>query len=124
MYSNGGLWRFRSDGVLEHLGRMGPQVKSRGVRIELAEIEAVLAEHDDVAQCVVSVVPGRDGEIAAFVAPAAGRAGSIPARVAHARLGLPEYMIPATVPLLAASPTFANGKKQSEQLANRVRTGT
>jgi len=124
MYRTGDLCRFRSDGVLEHLGRIGRQVKIRGVRIELAEIEAVLAEHDDVAQCVVSVVPGRDGEIAAFVAPAAGRSVSIPALVAYARLVLPEYMIPATVTVLDAIPTFVNGKIDMEQLLSQIDRGS
>jgi amino acid adenylation domain-containing protein len=124
MYRTGDLCRFRGDGVLEHLGRIGRQVKIRGVRIELAEIEAVLAEHCDVAQCVVSVVPGRDGEIAAFVAAAAGRSLSVPAVVSHARRLLPGHMIPATVTEVDAIPTFVNGKIDVEQLLSRIDRGS
>jgi acyl carrier protein len=109
MYRTGDLCRWRAGGVLEHLGRIGRQVKIRGVRVELAEIEAVLAEHDDVAQCVVSVTPGRDGEIAAFVAPADGRPISVPALVTQARGLLPEHMIPATVTVVDKIPVFVNG---------------
>jgi amino acid adenylation domain-containing protein len=124
MYRTGDLCRFRADGLLEHLGRIGRQVKIRGVRIELAEIEAVLAEHEDIAQSVVSVVPGRDGEIAAFVVPAAGRSVSIPALVSHARRLLPEHMIPATVTEVEAVPTFVNGKIDVEQLLSRIDRGS
>jgi len=120
MYRTGDLCRFRADGVLEHLGRIGRQVKIRGVRIELAEIEAVVAEHRDIAQCVVSVVPGRDGEIAAFVVPSAGQPVSVPALVSHARRLLPEHMIPATVTEVDAIPTFVNGKIDVEQLLGRI----
>jgi amino acid adenylation domain-containing protein len=116
MYRTGDLCRWRADGVLEHLGRIGRQVKIRGVRIELAEIEAVFAEHDDVAQCVASVAAGRDGEIAAFVAPADGRSISVPALVAQARGLLPGHMIPATVTVVDKIPTFVNGKIDMERL--------
>jgi amino acid adenylation domain-containing protein len=124
MYRTGDLCRFRGDGVLEHLGRAGRQVKIRGVRIELAEIEAVLTEHSDIAQCVVSVVPGRDGEIAAFVVPSAGRSVSVGALVSHARRLLPEQMIPATVTEVDAIPTFVNGKIDVEQLLSRIDRGS
>src|SRR5205807_2001383 len=62
MYRTGDLGRWRADGSLEFLGRIDFQVKIRGQRVELGEIEAVLAEHDDVGQCVVVVREGRAGE--------------------------------------------------------------
>ena len=124
MYRTGDLCRWRGDGVLEHLGRVGRQVKIRGVRIELAEIEAVFAEHGDVAHCVVSVTPGRDGEIAAFIAPASGRSVSVPPLVAHARGLLPEHMIPATVTVVDEIPTLVNGKIDMEQLLARIDRST
>lgn len=110
MYRTGDLCRYREDGVLEHLGRVGRQVKIRGVRVELAEIEAVLAEHRDVGQCVVTVVPDRDGEIAAFVTPADGCAISVAALLAHAAPLLPTAMLPATVTVVSHIPTFVHGK--------------
>jgi amino acid adenylation domain-containing protein len=120
MYRTGDVCRFRADGVLEHLGRIGRQVKIRGVRIELAEIEAVLAEHSDVAQCVVTLVPDRNGEIAAFVTPTAGRSISVAVLAAHARRLLPRHMIPATVTVLDAIPAFVNGKIDVEQLLSLI----
>lgn len=116
MYRTGDLARYRSDGVIEHLGRIGRQVKIRGIRIELAEIEAVLSEHPNVAQCVVSVVPGSDGEIAAFAVPASGTVLSAADLVAHARRMLPAHMVPATGTVVEAIPTFVNGKIDVEQL--------
>jgi acyl-coenzyme A synthetase/AMP-(fatty) acid ligase len=120
MYRTGDLVRYRPDGVLEHLGRLGRQVKIRGVRIELSEIEAVLAEHDDVAQCVVSMVPGRDGEIAAFVVAGDGRASSVSTLFAHARRLLPAHMVPTTITAVEAVPTFVNGKIDIDHLLARI----
>ncbi|MFJ6153995.1 non-ribosomal peptide synthetase [Micromonospora profundi] len=124
MYRTGDLCRYREDGVLEHLGRIGRQVKVRGVRIELAEIEAVLAEHDDVSQCVVTVVPDRDAEIAAFVTAAPGRSVSAAALLSHAATLLPTAMHPSTVTVVSQIPTFVHGKVDISALLSQIdRTG-
>jgi len=122
MYRTGDLVRFREDGELEHLGRIGRQVKIRGMRIELAEIEAVLSEQADVASCVVTVPPGGDGEIAAFVAPQPGGRVAVPALLAHAARQLPAHMLPATVTAVDAIPTFVNGKTDVQALLRLPRT--
>lgn len=120
MYRTGDLVRYRADGVLEHLGRIGRQVKIRGMRIELAEIEAVLAEHEDVDQAVVTVRPDRDGEIAAFVVPAADRRLAVPALLAHtASLVLP-HMLPSTVTIVDRIPIFVHDKIDFEALLHQV----
>src|SRR5205085_5414139 len=53
LYKTGDLARYRPDGEIEYLGRIDHQVKIRGFRIELEEIEAVLAQHAAVRECVV-----------------------------------------------------------------------
>ncbi|MFI0939407.1 amino acid adenylation domain-containing protein [Streptomyces sp. NPDC021020] len=121
MYRTGDLCRYRADGVLEHLGRIGRQVKIRGMRVELAEIEAVFAEHEDVARCVVTLVPGHDGEIAAFVAPAEGHSITVRDLVAHAGRLLPAHMVPPTVLAVERIPVFVNEKTDVGALLGLLR---
>ena len=112
MYRTGDLGRLRADGVLEHLGRIGRQVKVRGMRIEPAEIEAVLCEHPDIARAVVA--PAEDEalglQLPAFVVPDEGRSIDPEAVLAHARRMLPGHMAPAAVIAIEAVPFNVNGK--------------
>jgi amino acid adenylation domain-containing protein len=73
LYRTGDLARRRGDGSLECLGRLDHQVKVRGVRIELAEVEAALAAHPAVGQAVVAAGPDPAGgeRLVAYVVPAA-----------------------------------------------------
>ncbi|MET9519170.1 amino acid adenylation domain-containing protein [Streptomyces sp. NPDC002994] len=114
LYRTGDLARRRPDGMLEFLGRADDQVKLRGYRVELGEIEAVLAEHPQIRDAVVVVREDRPGEkqlVAYWVAaqPAAGPPGS--AELAeHCGAGLPEYMVPSAFVALDAMPLTVNGK--------------
>src|SRR6185436_11971147 len=78
-YRTGDLARWRADGVLELFGRDDRQVKLRGHRIELPEVEAVLRAHPDVADAAVVLVgdPQGDAELRAFVQAAASPAGLV-----------------------------------------------
>ncbi|WP_415640965.1 amino acid adenylation domain-containing protein, partial [Skermania piniformis] len=109
MYRTGDLARWREDGTLEFLGRADNQVKLRGMRLELEEIEAVLAEHPAVRQAVVLL-----RETSAGAKYLAGYALSGTATDADLRTWcagrLPEYMVPSSVTVLAEFPTTVNGK--------------
>ena len=69
LYRTGDLARFRSDGTLEHLGRLDDQIKVRGFRVEPSEIEAALTTHPAVDSCAVAM--NGNGGLAAWVIPAA-----------------------------------------------------
>ena len=118
MYKTGDLGRYLPDGTLECLGRVDNQVKVRGFRIELNEIERVLEEHERLAQVVV--VARTDDEFSAMLhAYYRCQAGHAPApadlrKFAQGRL--PDYMIPATFTKLDAFPQTPNGKVDRKAL--------
>jgi hypothetical protein len=112
MYRSGDRVRQRADGAIEFLGRNDHQVKLRGFRVELGEIEAALAAHADIAQAAVAVhddpVAGR--QLVAWVAPGPARHPDAPGLRRHLRERLPGYMVPARIHVLASLPLNANGK--------------
>ncbi len=118
LYRTGDLVRRRPTGVLEFLSRLDHQVKLRGFRVELGEIEAVLAGDPRVEEAVV-VARRRAGELmlVAYVAPAGP--GERPAdeslRALVARC-LPAYMVPAAFVTLDALPRTPNGKVDRKAL--------
>ncbi|MGW0853449.1 amino acid adenylation domain-containing protein, partial [Streptomyces sp. NPDC002624] len=112
MYRTGDLVRWNAEGALEFLGRTDDQVKVRGFRIELGEVEAVLAEHEDIAR--TAVVVRQDGaqgpRLVAYVQPAPGAVPQTEELRAHLRERLPEYMVPSAIVVLDALPLTPNGK--------------
>lgn len=119
MYRTGDLCRYHPDGVLEHLGRIDRQIKLRGMRIEPAEIEAVLCEHQAVAQCHVLVHddPVLGQRLPAFVVCKPGQAVAPRSLLAHARRQLPPHMVPPAVIVLDALPVNVNNKIDNAALA-------
>ena len=102
-YRTGDRVRLDLDGRIEFLGRADDQIKLRGYRIELAEIEQALLAAPGVAQAAAAV---RDGELVAYVVGAGELA---PVRT-HLAGVLPRYMIPSAFVRLAELPSTANGK--------------
>ncbi|WP_148588123.1 amino acid adenylation domain-containing protein, partial [Streptomyces sp. WAC01526] len=119
MYRTGDLARWRPDGQLEFLGRTDHQVKVRGHRVELGEIEAVLMRHPLVSRTVVLVREDREGDqrIVAYVTGTGGSEAPEPA-VLRELVGesLPEYMVPSAVVVLERWPLTPNGKVDRGQL--------
>jgi len=114
MYRTGDLARRLPDGTLEFLGRADFQVKVRGFRIEIGEIEAAMSAHPAVSQAVVTAdTSAGETRLVGYVVPTT--AGATPAQVwpqlrEHLRQQLPEYMLPATLVTLSELPLTPNGK--------------
>lgn len=118
VYRTGDVVRMRADGQLEFVGRRDHQVKLRGFRIELEEIETVLATHPGVRQCVAAVREDRPGDqrLVAYVVSAEGPAFDAEAARGALRQRLPEYMIPNLFVALDALPLTPNGKVDRKAL--------
>ncbi|WP_299262084.1 amino acid adenylation domain-containing protein [uncultured Kushneria sp.] len=111
LYRTGDLARWRFDGVLDYLGRIDHQVKLRGQRLELGEIESVLLSHEGVAHAVVSVHgSGNSARLVGYVVPRGSDAPSLDALKRHLARALPDYMVPGVIMVLAALPLSPNGK--------------
>ncbi len=111
LYKTGDMARFRADGNIEFLGRMDEQVKLRGFRLELGEIEVLLAQHPAVQQTVVIVredLPG-DKRLVAYVV-LNQQAFIISDLRCFLKEKLPEYMVPSIFVAIEALPLTLNGK--------------
>lgn len=116
LYRTGDIVRMRRGGNMEFLGRMDRQIKLRGFRVELGEIEATLLRHPDVADAVAVLAKDASGEgaIWAYVVLQRHAAGSSDILIAALRACvaqfLPGYMRPSTIVVLDELPRTPNGK--------------
>ncbi|MEV0385500.1 amino acid adenylation domain-containing protein [Nonomuraea sp. NPDC050643] len=113
LYRTGDLARFAPDGSLDFLGRADNQIKIRGMRLEIEDVEVGLAEHPRVRHtCVIAKKNAAGGTyLVGYVLPAAGsedlRAEEVKAWAAEHMV---EYMVPAHIVVMAAFPLTPNGK--------------
>jgi len=119
LYRTGDLVRWRRDGRLDFVGRADMQIKLRGFRIEIAEIEAQLLQCPQVDQAVVELRHDNSGE-ARLVAYFTGEdGGDAPTMInEHLRARLPDYMVPSMIVPLATMPRTVNGKVDRRALAD------
>ena len=125
LYKTGDLGRYLPDGSVEFIGRRDRQVKVRGFRIELEEIEAVLASHPTVREVVVETADDTAGNkyLAAYIVLAHQEASSINELQTFARERLPEYSIPSIFVPLESIPLTPNGKVDRGALPTPLHTG-
>jgi hypothetical protein len=117
MYRTGDLVRYWGDGTLEFLGRADQQVKIRGHRVELAEIEAALLGHPQVRQALALAHERVDSD-RRIVGYVVGTGTSLDPYELRSFLSarLPAYMLPSSFVLLSELPLTANGKIDRQAL--------
>ncbi|HEX8437261.1 amino acid adenylation domain-containing protein, partial [Archangium sp.] len=117
LYRTGDLARYLPDGSVEFLGRRDSQVKVRGFRVELGEVEAALAKHPAVREAVVVVREDNPG-VRRLVAYVTGEPRALGADALRAFLEerLPAHMVPAAFVALEALPLSPNGKVDRKAL--------
>lgn len=107
LFRTGDRGRFRHDDVIEYLGRRDHQVKVRGFRIELAEVEAAMASHPLVAQAAAAV---QGHTLVGYYAPVSGGAVKTGQVLAYLRDRLPGHMVPSVIVACDALPQTQSGK--------------
>lgn len=112
LYRTGDLARYLPNGEVELLGRIDQQVKVRGTRIEVGEIESLLVQHRQVEMAVVAAIEDQPGDrrLVAYVVPAKGEEPTAGVLRAALRERLPESMVPSAFQFLDALPLSPNGK--------------
>ncbi|MFT4081596.1 MAG: amino acid adenylation domain-containing protein [Nocardioides sp.] len=118
MYRTGDLVRWRPDKQLEFIGRIDRQVKIRGHRIELAEVEAAVVAHPDVFAAVVETVgaQGSSPHLVAYIEVPVEVELTVSAVRSFVADRLPGYMVPAQVVRLPELPRTSSGKVDRERL--------
>ena len=109
LYRTGDLVRYRPCGSLDFIGRVDNQIKVRGFRVELEEIEQVLRRHEGVKDCVVILREDPDARLIAYVV--ANDTAVISSELRNfLKSKLPSYMVPATFETIEAVPLMPSGK--------------
>jgi amino acid adenylation domain-containing protein len=112
MYRTGDRGRYKPDGNIEYLGRVDRQIKIRGFRVELEEVERAMEEMEWVHTSAVTVVArgGAEQVLAGYVTKKKGATGGATELKKHLKERLPYYMVPAMIVELEQMPVNINGK--------------
>ncbi|MEU1431893.1 amino acid adenylation domain-containing protein, partial [Nocardia sp. NPDC005746] len=122
MYRTGDVVRWSADGAVQHLGRSDFQVKIRGLRIELGEIDAVLAGHPSVGYAATIGHHADSGaqQLVSYVVAAPGHTIDTALVADHLADHLPPYMVPAAIVVLDRIPLTPAGKLDRKALPEPV----
>jgi len=112
LYRTGDLVRWLPDGNQQFMGRVDAQVKVRGFRVELGEIEAALGQHDAVSELVVVAREAENGlkRLVGYVVLQGDQAVTPNELRQFLKKNLPDYMVPTVIMVLDALPKMVNGK--------------
>jgi non-ribosomal peptide synthetase-like protein len=117
LYKTGDLGSWNAEGEIQFLGRIDGQVKLRGFRIELSEIESVIMQCAGVSAAVVAVKPVVEiDRLIAYLVPKQGAEIDVNEIWDTIRSRLPIYMVPASLEILNRLPTLPSGKVDRKQL--------
>ena len=118
LYKTGDRVQYDCNGAINFLGRFDNQIKVRGFRVELGEIETVLSHHAAVREVVVVCLETSPGvkDLVAYVVPTSGSTLDSTALREFLKTRLPDYMVPAVYVLLDTFPLTSNGKINREAL--------
>jgi amino acid adenylation domain-containing protein len=121
MYRTGDLARWTADGMIDFVGRADNQVKIRGFRVEIAEVEAALANCPGISEALVVARQAESGD-QALVGYVVGRpdVGDVATLREHAENVLPDYMVPSAFVVLDSLPLTPNGKLDRRALPEPV----
>jgi amino acid adenylation domain-containing protein len=110
LYKTGDVVRYDNDGNMEFLGRSDNQIKIRGFRVELEEIERAIRSHEAIENCVVIATDGDDKRLVAYLITTDNSQEPI-ADLRHAlKAKLPSYMVPAAFEVIEEFPLLSSGK--------------
>lgn len=125
LYRTGDLGRWTADGTLDCLGRRDQQIKLRGHRIELGEVECGLLEQPGVRQALVALDLAADGEARLVAGVVTDLPAPDPRELREQlRRRLPEFMLPSQIAVLPSLPLLPNGKTDRAALPEAVRAAT
>ncbi|MDF1753752.1 MAG: amino acid adenylation domain-containing protein [Verrucomicrobiales bacterium] len=118
LYDSGDTCRWLKDGTIEFVGRSDKQVKLRGFRIELDEIENILTRHDEVSQAV-TVIAGQtaaEKQLISFIVPERNASPKPEDLRKYLNRILPDYMVPSDFVITKELPVTTNGKIDEKAL--------